>query len=212
MPLERYAFSARATSSSRTRSKCSRNCTIPRLTRTASRIDSGFSTYGRRTIPYNPRLRRPGLADSSAIRRRPRRCGAHDTPSGAGRRSQKLLNQRCTPAPCTGTTNCPWTYAAAWTTPGNFTTNSDHQRLPDRRRLSKVTSMVGDNDWTGTFTPRTARGVKRRRPPKGSRFCRGPEPVDGADQYGLRLRVSALPGYSPVGGDGTLHVGPPDLR
>ena len=108
-----------------------------------------------------------------------------------------LLNQRCTPAPCSGTTNYPWTYAGGLDYLGNFTTNttSDVYQLVGGLRSD---FMVGNNDWNWTVYASHGNTNVNAYQPEGFPYLPRVQNLFSATNYGVNFDISSLPGYSPV--------------
>ena len=120
-----------------------------------------------------------------------------------------LLNQRCTPAPCSGvTTSLPWTYAGGLDYLGNFTTNttSDVYQLTGGLRSDFT---VKDNNWNWTVYASHGSTHVNAYQPEGFPFLPRVQNLFNANEYGVNFDISSLPGYSPVAVTGHCTSGLP---
>lgn len=121
----------------------------------------------------------------------------------------KLLNQRCTPAPCSGvTTSLPWTYAGGLDYLGNFTTNTTSEVYQIVGGL-RSDFTVGDNDWSWNAYASHGNTELNAYQPEGFPYLPRVQNLFNATQYGVNFDISSLPGYSPVAVTGHCTSGLP---
>lgn len=121
----------------------------------------------------------------------------------------KLLNQRCTPAPCSGvTTNAPWIYAGGLDYLGNFTTNTtaDVYQLVGGLRSDFT---VNNNNWNWNVYASHGNTNLNAYQPEGFPFLPRIQNLFSANEYGKNFDISSLPGYSPVAVTGHCTSGLP---
>jgi iron complex outermembrane recepter protein len=153
------------------------------------------------TVPYRPAYDDPA---SPTFGQAPPGTPLHPVSADLA----KLLNQRCTPAPCSGATNYPWTYQGGLDYLGNYTTNttSDVYQIVGGLRSDFT---VGNNDWSWNVYASHGNTNVNAYQPQGFPYLPRLQNLFNANQYGVNFDISSLPGYSPVAVTGHCTSGLP---